>query len=286
MKYHYERRDLMFSGWSDEQYAYFDERAQALVTRCAVCHGEGLVDIYVPLLDKTSKGPCKLCSRNIECLKWVTHYFFPNVGRNYRQFRLPMRAYTGSTVPIPVQKTVFKMADEAASSGKGIFLLGPSGTGKTALLSAHYLHDLVTIIESYVDHHKTGLSSLPIFKLTAKKAIDENIDFKRNEPQYNADGEIVRKGAAVPTVSADKIKDLSNQGHTVIWYLDELDKTKISETGFSYLFDAVRELEEQRGRLSCGTNETWEVLQARFGDEFMNRIRRMTVVIDLFKMLK
>jgi hypothetical protein len=283
--------------WNDEEYAkklgpdahaFFQERAEWMITACATCGGSA--EIVVPddlrneafkqqgkITDIKIKVPCDLCWSRTHRLYEFTRIYYLTVPPAYRFAILrTLQPYEGAASVVSMERQQKILDALRANPDKGYAFFGPAHCGKTVWTTSLYAENLWRAWMR--DGGWRGRA--PLRRISAKKLLDEHTDYAvRRYERDDEGGSVVDE----PSVTAERIVKLRQEGRTYRLFLEEIDKVKDTESRRSVLFDIVNTLVEQQGVLVINSNLTYAEFQERFGEDFAWRVGKLCTVVDLFQ---
>lgn len=133
---------------------------------------------------------------------------------------------------------------ESIENGKGLFIYGETGTGKT-----HFCHAIVNGYKASSIYVENFVSLLGEYREYMQKGY------------YN-----------------DKLRELCAQEHLII---DDIGAEKVSDFVIEFLYSVVNKRYESMKRTVITTNLNYKDFGDRYGDRILSRIAEMCVLVEL-----
>ena len=270
-------------------YKWFVEKAEPHIAACSDCKGTGEILVPNTVLNYGSKdvihkmrSQCPSCFTYAELLADFVYCYFHYVPPTYRWCilsKLTPCQETSGIVSLQQQQTILDML-RAEPEGSYMFF-GPPHAGKTVWTTALYIQNL------WLHYMRDGgnrrwtpcRGRSPIWRMTAKKMLDQHTDYAMRRYEKDSDGLSV---VDEPDVNAEKIVKLRHNGAKSKLYLEEIDKIAQTDARRNNLFEVINTLHEQEGVLVLNSNLRPEEFALQFGEDFAWRIGKKCKVINLF----
>ncbi len=246
---------------------------------CKECNGRG----ETITSNTYSKCECRLKAA-------FAHVVSKSVPPAYQWVKLSkLEPSSKSRLSVEKQKETYELLQAKPDDSYAFF--GPVGTSKTVCSVALYRHaaakelrkiwDNTTYLKGF-EYRVYRANEVPVWRITAKRLLQEFHDFSINRPITDVDGRLIG-GAVQPTVTRQKIEKYYRQGFTSHLVLEEIDKVNATATRLYDLFELFDAITENLGQIVINTNLTKQEFQDLYGVDIVRRIHDHFTVVDLFK---
>ena len=229
---------------------------------CPVCQCKGTYGCRVRgeltglRRDIVRECPCVMPTR-------IQRVLDKQVREEYRECDLrTMKPSNLSSLPLDRQAQELEILKKAP--GDNYFFIGPPGTSKSTFSTA-LLRESLWRNKQWVKDNSYAEKSYFSWKVNAERLFVQNMQWKTSSTSDNP--------APSPDVTPERIDRAKAKGLRPTLIIEELDKTKLTDSRVNFLFDIIDAMDGCRGQIIITSNRTLDRFLAMFEEHTDETVR-------------
>jgi septin family protein len=185
------------------------------------------------------------------------------VREEYREFDL--RTLTPSKLSsLPLERQAEELEILKKAPGDNYFFIGPPGTSKSTFSTA-LLRESLWRNKQWVKEYWWAQKSSFCWKVNAENLFVQNMTWKTSRSSETP--------PPTPDVTPEKIDKAKAKGLRPTLIIEELDKTKLTDSRVNFLFDIIDAMDGCRGQIIITSNRTLDRFLAMFEEHTDETVR-------------